>query len=69
LTVFGPLAFELERLLAAQERFDDLRRNAVLRTGGALCDLAYANAYDGPDPDVIAAIREVLDSDRALDLQ
>jgi aspartate aminotransferase len=68
-SAFAPLAPRLVRLVSVQEQFDDLRREATLRHAGSLCDLAYANAYDGPDPDVIAAIREALDSDRALDLQ
>lgn len=69
MTAFPPLAAELDRLLALQERFEEVRRDALRRNGRALCDLAYANAYDGPDPDVVAAIREALDSDRVLDLQ
>jgi aspartate aminotransferase len=67
--VFSPLSPELDRLLALQERFDRLRRDTALRSGRALCDLAYANPYDGPDPAVVAALRDALDSDRALDLQ
>jgi len=68
-SVFRPLATELDGLLSLQERFDQLRRDAVLVKGPALCDLAYANSYDGPAPGVLNAIREALDSDRALDLQ
>lgn len=64
-----PLSGELERLLSLQERFEQLRRDALLRKGPALCDLAYANPYDGPDAAVVAAIREALDSERTLDLQ
>jgi aspartate aminotransferase len=69
MSMFGPLDRGLDRLLAIQERFDELRRQALLRKGKALCDLAYANAYDRPDPEVIDAIRHALDSARALDLQ
>jgi aspartate aminotransferase len=69
MSVFSPLSPELDRLLALQERFDRLRRDTALRSGRALCDLAYANPYDGPDPAVVAALRDALDSDRALDLQ
>jgi aspartate aminotransferase len=69
MTALRPLSAELDRLLSLQERFEDMRRSALLRKGGALCDLAYANPYDGPDPVVIAAIRDALDSERALDLQ
>jgi hypothetical protein len=69
MSVFAPLATELDGLLSLQERFEQLRRDALLHKGRGLCDLAYANSYDGPDPHVVAAIREALDSDRALDLQ
>lgn len=69
MSVFRPLTTELDGLLSLQERFDQLRRDALLQKGPALCDLAYANSYDGPDPEVLKAIREALDSDRALDLQ
>lgn len=69
MSVFGPLAAELDRLLSLQERFEQLRRDTLLRKGRGLCDLAYANAYDGPDPAVLTAIREALDGDRGLDLQ
>jgi aspartate aminotransferase len=69
MSVFRALAPELDQLLSVQERFERLRRTALLHKGRNLCDLAYANAYDGPDPYVVSAIREALDSDRALDLQ
>jgi aspartate aminotransferase len=69
MSAFRPLAAELDRLLSLQERFEQLRRDALLRKGPALCDLAYANSYDGPDPVVLTAIREALESERALDLQ
>ncbi|MDB4963603.1 MAG: hypothetical protein JWP01_3602 [Myxococcales bacterium] len=69
MSVFRPLDAELDRLLSLQERFEQLRREVLLQKGKALCDLAYANSYDGPDPAVLTAIREALDSDRALDLQ
>lgn len=68
-TPFPPLSGELDRLLSAQERFEALRRRALLRKGPALCDLAYANPYAGPDPALAAAISDALASDRALDLQ
>lgn len=63
------LPADLTRLLAAQERFDQLRRRAQAHAGTSLCDLAYANAYDGPDPAVIQAIGDALVGDRALELQ
>jgi len=69
MTALRPLSGELERLLSLQERFEAMRRDALLRKGPALCDLAYANPYDGPDPEVVAAMRAALESERALDLQ
>jgi aspartate aminotransferase len=64
-----PLSPRLEELLAAQERVDTLRDEALRRGGSALCDLGYANSYDGAPPEVIDALRAALASDRALDLQ
>jgi aspartate aminotransferase len=69
MSAFAPIEDELAHLLELQERFERLRREAVLRNGHGVHDLAYANAHDGPDPVVLAAIRDALDSDRALDLQ
>jgi aspartate aminotransferase len=69
MSAFRPLADELDRLLSLQEQFEQLRRDALLRKGQGLCDLAYANSYDGPDPVVLDAIRDALASERALDLQ
>lgn len=63
------LAPDIERLLAPQRRFDELRRNALLRSGAGLADLAYANAYGGPEPEVLAAVRRALDAVGELDLQ
>lgn len=54
---------------AAQERFERLREQTLLRRNGRVHDLAYANAHDGPAPDVLAAIKSALDAPRALDLQ
>ena len=59
----------IESLLAAQERVDQFRDQAVRRAGAAVCDLAYANSYDGAPQEVLAALRSAVDSDRALDLQ
>lgn len=69
MSVFDPLSAELDRLLRTQERFEELRRDALLQKGPALSDVGYANAYDGPDPAVREAIRDALDSARAADLQ
>jgi aspartate aminotransferase len=63
------LSSELERLLAPQRRFDELRRTTMLRAGAGLADLAYGNAYDGPAEPVLAAMHRALDDAGALDLQ
>ena len=59
----------LEELLAAQERVDALRDEAVRRAGATLADLAYANSYDGAPPEVRQALREAIDAETTLDLQ
>jgi len=59
---------ELERLLEPLERFEAIRRR-VVRLGGRLCDLSYANPYAGAQQAVRAAIRDALDDERLLDLQ
>jgi aspartate aminotransferase len=60
---------EIEQYLAVQERYEALRKQTQLMCGRELSDLGYANAYDGPPPEAINAIREALDSSRTLDLQ
>lgn len=67
--MIAPLAREIELYLSAQERFDRLRHETSLRAGRKLCDLSYANSYDGPCPEVRRAIRDCLDRGRTLDLQ
>jgi aspartate aminotransferase len=67
--VIGLLNAEIERYLTTQERFEELRQRTSLRAGKNLCDLSYANSYDGPPPDVTRAIRDCLDTGRTLDLQ
>jgi aspartate aminotransferase len=59
----------LERLLAPQERVDVLRDQAVRHGGGLFADLAYANSYDGPLPEVLAALRNAIDGAGRLALQ
>lgn len=59
---------ELEPLLEPLERFESVRRR-VARKGGHLCDLAYANPYEGVLATAEAAIQNALDSDRLLALQ
>jgi aspartate aminotransferase len=60
---------ELAALLEPQERFEALRKMATIRAGKRLCDLAYANPYDGPLPEVCAALRDAVQRRRQLDLQ
>jgi aspartate aminotransferase len=67
--VIAPLSTGIEHYLSGQERFDRLHRATRLRVGKRLCDLSYANSYDGPPTEVRRAIRECLDRDRTLDLQ
>lgn len=67
--MIAPLNPEIERYLASQERFEDLRRKTAMAAGRNLCDLAYANPYDGPPPAIRQAIRGALEQERALDLQ
>jgi aspartate aminotransferase len=59
---------ELERLLEPLERFEAIRRR-VVRLGGRLCDLSYANPYQGAQQEVREVIRSALDDERLLDLQ
>jgi aspartate aminotransferase len=67
--MIGKIGQDLHACLSAQERFEQLRKEALLRHGRGLCDLSYANAYDGPSPEVIEAIRQALDAPETLDLQ
>lgn len=59
---------EMERLLEPLERFEGIRRRAV-RLGPRLCDLAYANPYDGVREEARAALAAALQDRRLLDLQ
>ena len=67
--MIGLLKTEIEQYLTDQERFEDLRQKTSFRAGRNLCDLSYANSYDGPGPEVTKAIRDCLETGRALDLQ
>jgi aspartate aminotransferase len=53
----------------AQERVDELRARALRHGGRAFADLAYANSYDGPPPEALAALRSAVDAARTLALQ
>ena len=59
---------EIESLLQPLEAFEAIRRKAM-RLGDRLCDLSYANPYDGVEPRTRAVLREALDHERLLDLQ
>lgn len=59
----------IHALLAPQARYEALRADTMVRAGTRLCDLGYANAWDGPPPEVARAIEEALHSPRQLDLQ
>ena len=59
----------LARWLAPQERFDALRATALAAGGARFCDLAYANAWGGPPPEVREILRRAADRAGDLDLQ
>ena len=58
----------LEVLLEPLERFEAMRRR-VVRLGDRLCDLSYANYYEGPQSAAVQVLRKALDDDRLLGLQ
>lgn len=58
----------LEALLRPLEEFETIRRRAV-RLGDRLCDLSYANPYEGVAGSVRDVLRGALDRERSLDLQ
>jgi aspartate aminotransferase len=59
---------ELEDLLEPLERFEAIRAR-VARLGARLCDLSYANPYEGARVGARKALRDTLDDERQLDLQ
>jgi aspartate aminotransferase len=63
------LSREIEEQLRVQEEFETLREKTTRRAGRGLCDLAYANAWDGPPERVVDALRDALSVGRELDLQ
>jgi aspartate aminotransferase len=69
MTGLPPLPAAIAGAAAPQDRFERLRERTLLRKAPHVADLAYANAQDGPAPDVVAAIRGALETTRALDLQ
>ena len=58
----------MEALLEPLERFEQIRRR-VARLGDRLCDLSYANPYEGAVSAARDALRTALDDERSLDLQ
>jgi aspartate aminotransferase len=62
------IAPDLELLLRPLESFEEIRRRAV-RLGARLCDLSYANPYEGVAGSTRHALRETLADERLLDLQ
>jgi aspartate aminotransferase len=59
---------ELLRLLEPLETFEGIRRG-VVHLGDRLCDLSYANPYDGVADRTRAVLRAALAEDRSLALQ
>ena len=59
---------ELMSLLEPLERFELIRRR-VARLGDRLCDLSYANPYEGAQENAKQAIRTALEDERPLGLQ
>ncbi|MEP6654504.1 MAG: aminotransferase class I/II-fold pyridoxal phosphate-dependent enzyme [Myxococcales bacterium] len=66
MTAFSPA---LDHLLAPQEQVDALRVEALKHGGRSFADLAYANSYDGPPPEAVAALRRAIDAAGSLALQ
>jgi aspartate aminotransferase len=58
----------LEALLRPLEEFEEIRRRAA-RLGDRLCDLSYANPYEGVERSTRETLRRALDGERLLDLQ
>jgi aspartate aminotransferase len=59
---------DIQELLRPLEEFEALRRKAV-RLGDRLCDLSYANPYQGAQEGAIEAIGNALHDQRLLGLQ
>ncbi len=65
----GSATMALAPWLAPQERFDALRATALAAGGARFCDLAYANAWGGPLPEVREVLRRAATTTGDLDLQ
>lgn len=64
-----PLDSRLVEAMSGQDRVDALRHQTLQRVGKSLCDLAYANAYDGPTSQTIEALSRSLVARGSLDFQ
>jgi aspartate aminotransferase len=58
----------LQALLQPLEEFEAIRRRAA-RLGDRLCDLSYANPYEGVERSTRETLRRAFDGERPLDLQ
>ena len=67
--MIGSFDPSIEAFLAPQERFEAMRQAWAFRAGASLCDLSYANPYDGAPHEVLDAIRCALDDATGIDLQ
>lgn len=59
---------DLLALLGPLEEFESIRRRAV-RLGDRLCDLSYANPYEGVQHGTREVLRSAIERERLLDLQ
>jgi aspartate aminotransferase len=62
------IPFEMEALLRPLEEFETIRRRTA-RLGDRLCDLSYANPYEGVESATRDVLRNALAGERLLDLQ
>jgi aspartate aminotransferase len=58
----------IQTLLEPLERYEEIRRR-VVRLGDRLCDLSYANPYEGLGATTRAVLKGALSDERTLDLQ
>jgi aspartate aminotransferase len=59
----------VSKWLEPQARFERIRFEALRRFGPKLCDLSYANAYDGPSDQLRQILHDAVDSERSLGFQ
>lgn len=63
------LSDDVLHYLQVQEQFESLRLATVQQHGRNMCDMAYANPYDGPVPQAIEAMQHALETTHRLNLQ